>query len=158
MASPDLKWLDLARIDIKNQGEGNDVKVNVVEGAGCNITNPGWFANEGVGYVLETYDKRLVLELECHGAGTLMVRLMGVDRRSSSGEVLPLLVDYTRLAVNKDIIFWEIKPLWHNDAYSYKKQVSDGEKVKVEISLSYHNYKGHELAELISMWNGLKNS
>ncbi len=152
MTSPDLKWLKLARIDIKNQGEGNDVNVKVLEGDGCSIAAPQWFAGEGVGYVLETYDKWLVLELECHGAGTLMVRLMGVDRHSFKGEMLPLLVDYTRLAVNEEVIFWELKPLWHNNAYSFKKLVNDGEKVKVEVSLSYHAYKGKELVDLISMW------
>ena len=146
-----LKWLNLARIDIKNQGEGNDVKVTVVEGAGCNIWQAGWFSHGGVGYVMETSDQHLILELECKGAGNLLVRLQGIDRRATSGETLPLWVDYTRLAVNEEVVFWELKPQWHDRPYVFNRQVADGEKLKVEISWDLHGYKGEDLVRLISL-------
>ena len=146
-----LKWLNLARIDIKNQGEGNDVKVTVVEGEDCNIWQAGWFSHGGAGYVMETSDQHLILELECKGAGNLLVRLQGIDRRASGGERLPLWVDYTRLAVNEEVAFWELKPQWHDRPYVFNRQVVDGEKLKVEISWDLHGYKGEELVRLISM-------
>ena len=146
-----LKWLNLARIDIKNQGEGNDVKVTVVEGEDCNIWQAGWFSHGGTGYVMETSDRHLILELECKGAGNLLVRLQGIDRRASGGERLPLWVDYTRLAVNEEVVFWELKPQWHDRPYVFNRQVADGEKLKVEISWDLHGYKGEELVRLISM-------
>ena len=148
-----LKWLKMARIDIKNQGEGNDVKVKVLEGEHCDVTKPQWFYGEGCGYVLETIDKHLMLELECHGAGILIVRLMGVDRRNKNGERLPLWVDYTRLAVNEKMIFWEMKPRCHDRSYLFHQEVDDGEKIKVEISWSEHAYKGEELTGLLSLWS-----
>ena len=144
------KWFDRARIDIKNQGEGNDVKVTVLEGRHCNIWQAGWFSESGAGYVMETSDRHLVLELECHGAGNLLLRLMGIDRRTSDGTRLPLWVDYTRLAVNEEVIFWELKPQWHDKSYVFNRQVVDGEKVKVEVSWDLHGYKGAELVQLIS--------
>lgn len=147
-----LKWLDLARIDIKNHGENNDVKVNVLEGARYDIKQAQWFSTAGNGYVMETYDKYLELELECKGTGLLQIRLLGVDRRSPKRERLPLWVDFTRLAVNDDVIFWELKSVWHDKSYSYTRQVTDGEKLKVEISLSPHGYRGEELTRLISLW------
>lgn len=153
MKSDLLEWLDMARIDIKNQGEGNDVKVMVLEGEYCNVTKPKWFYGAGWGYVLEAHDKHLILELECHGAGILIVRFMGIDRRNKNGERLPLWVDYTRLAVNEQIIFWELKPQCHDKSYLFHKQVVDGEKVKVEISWSEHAYRGEELADLLSLWS-----
>lgn len=146
-----LKWLELARIDIKNQGEGNDVKVSVVEGNGCNIWQAGWFSHGGAGYVMETSDQHLILELECKGAGNLLLRLQGIDRRAADGSRLPIWVDYTRLAVNEDLVFWEMKPLWHDRQYAYERHVGDGEKIKVEISWALHGYKGAELARLISL-------
>ena len=83
MDSMVFKWLDMTRIDVKNQGEGNDVNVKVVSGVHCNVTHPDWFSKGGTGYVLETDDKHIMLELECEGAGDLLVRLQGIDRRFS---------------------------------------------------------------------------
>lgn len=143
----------MARIDIKNQGEGNDVNLNVLQGENCNVTQPQWWCSkDGIGYVLETCDKHLILEMECWGAGKLAIHLRGIDRCFQGGDRLPLWVDYTRLAVNDEIIFWELKPLWHNKLYTYEKKVDDGEKIQVEISWSQHGYKGEELSQLLSLW------
>ncbi len=152
MDSTKLEWLDMARIDIKNQGNGNNVNVTVLQGENCNVTQPQWFSKDGIGYVLETCDKHLILELACRGAGNLVIRLRGIDRCFQKGNRLPLWVDYTRLAVDDEIIFWEIKPMWHNKSHIYEKKVVDGEKVKVEISWSPHGYKGEELSQLLSLW------
>lgn len=147
-----LKWLNMARIDIKNQGEGNDVNVTVKNGADCNITKPGWFSKGGIGCVLETADKHLVLEVKCNGGGELLFSLKGLDRCFPEGKRLPLWVDYTRFSINKEIIFWELKPLWHDRPYKYFREVEDGEILNVEISWSNHGFKGEELSRLLSMW------
>lgn len=146
-----LKWLEMARIDIKNQGDGNDVKVTVVEGEGCNVTKPRWFSKDGIGYVLETSDRHFVLELECRGVGELLLRLQGIDRHSQRGDRLPLWVDYTGLKVSGKEVFQERLPLWHNKPYSFTRQVVDGEKIRAEITWEAHEYHGVELAELISL-------
>ena len=148
-----LKWLEMARIDIKNQGEGNDVKVIVLKGDNCNVYQAGWFSKGGAGYVMETSDQHLVLELECRGKGNLLLRLQGIDRRASDGTRLPLWVDYTRLAVNEDVVFWDMKPQWHDRPYVFNRPVEDGEKLKLEISWALHGYKGEELARLLSLFN-----
>ena len=51
-----LKLLETARIDIKNQGEGNDVKVRVLSGEHCKILPAPWFSKEGTGYTLLAED------------------------------------------------------------------------------------------------------
>lgn len=153
MESPMLEWLNVARIDIKNQGDGNDIKVSVLDGEHCNIRRPQWFSKGGAGYVVETYENHQVLELECRGEGELLIRLQGIDRRAPSGTRLPLWVDYTRLAINGKVVFWELKPQWHNRPYVYTRKVADGEKIVVEISWSQHGYKGEELAQLLSLWS-----
>lgn len=147
-----LAWFDLARIDIKNQGEGNDVKIKVIEGKRNNLYQADWFSKGGAGYVLETYDRNLVLELECCGTGKLLVRLQGIDRLSPNGIRLPIWVDYKRLVVNEEIVFWGEKPQWHDQAYVFNREVEDGEIIKVEISWDRHGYRGTELAKLISLW------
>ena len=149
-----LEWLNLTRIDIKNQGEGNDVTVTVLDGENSKVTRPRWFSKEGIGYVVETSDQHLLLELECHGAGNMRLYLRGIDRRAADGSRIPLWVDYTRLAINEEEIFGELKPQWHDRAYKFDRQVEDGEKIKVEISWSLHGYKGEELARLISLCSG----
>lgn len=146
-----LKWLNMTRIDIKNQGEGNDVKVTVAEGACCNIWQPDWFSKGGAGYVMETPAQHLTFELDCKGAGELLIYMRGIDRRSPDDNRLPLWVDYTRLAVNREVIFWEMKPVWHDRPYAYTRMVEDGEKLQVEVSWALHGYKGEELAQLISL-------
>lgn len=153
MDSSVLKWLDMARIDIKNQGTSNDVKVT--EGENCSVTQPRWFSKDGAGYVIETSDKHLVLVLECRGAGKLLLRLQGIDRRSPGGDRLPLWVDYTGLKVNGEEVFRERRPLWHDKSYSFTRQVIDGEKIRVEISWEAHSYQRGELARLISLWSSL---
>ena len=67
MGSAEFNWLDMARIDIKNQGEGNDVNIAVVEGYRCNIYKADWFSHGGAGYVMETSDQHITLELSCKG-------------------------------------------------------------------------------------------
>ena len=150
-----LKWLDMTRVDIKNQGGGNDVKLKVISEEQCNVIRPRWFSKNGIGYVLETDAKHLILELECVGAGELTVRLRGIDRNFPGEERLPLWVDYNRLAVNDEIIFWETKPCWHNKSYIFNRQVADREKLRVEISWSNHPYKNEELNKLLTMWRPL---
>ena len=152
MYSKRLEWLGMARIDIKNHGKGNDVKIEVVAGETYSITQPHWFSKEGKGYVLETGNKHILLEIECRGTGELTLCMHGIDRRSVDGSRLPLWVDFTRLTVNEELIFWELKPTWHDKAYTYSRYVTDGDKVRVEISWSEHAYRGEELIRLISMW------
>ncbi len=151
MAMDFSKWLRLARVDIKNRGEGNDVKVSVDNGAKCRIYQAKWFSKVGAGYVLETTEQNLMLELECQGAGDLLIRLKGIDKRNTEGQRIPLWVDYTRLAVNEKVVFWELKSQWHDKPYAFTRRVEDGEKVKVEISWAQHGYKGEELAGLLSL-------
>ena len=151
-----LKLLETARIDIKNQGEGNDVKVRVLSGEHCKILSAPWFSKEGTGHTLVTEDKNFLLELECVGTGNLVIRMLGRYRPVSENKRLPLWVDYTRLAINDEVIFWELKPQWHDRPYVFNRQVSDGEKIKVEISWSEHGYMGAELTEFLSLLNTTK--
>ena len=148
-----LNCLQMARIDIKNQGNGNDVGISIVQGKINRMSKEPWFSKNGAGYVLETYDQHLIIELECHGIGNLLLRMQGIDRCVADGTRLPIWVDYTRLVVNDEVIFCEIKSAWHDRPYMYNRQVEDREKIKVEISWALHGYKGAQLAKLISLWN-----
>lgn len=145
-------WLKKARIDIKNKGEGNDVKVKVLKGDKSRVVHAAWLSKGGNGYMLVAEDQHLLLELECVGAGTLQLRLRGMNKTMPAGGRIPAWVDYTRLAVNEEIVFWELKPQWFDKPYAFNRKVSDGEKLKVEISWSEHAYKGEELAKLHYMW------
>ena len=150
MESNMLKWLDLARIDIKNMGQGNDVKIKIAEGERCNLYKPQWFSHGGNGYVMETYDRKILLELECVGAGKLLLRLQGIDKCTSDGIRLPFWVNYTRLVVNGEKIFYKMRPLWHDAPYIYNRQVADGEKMRVEISWDWYRYRGDRLVSLLT--------
>ena len=155
MEYPNRDWFNCARIDLKNRGEGNDIKVKVLDGKKCLIYNAPWFSKEGKGYVLESREKHLMLEIECQGAGALLIRMLGLDRRLPEGERLPLLIDYTKLDVNDEVIFGEIKSQCHDRPYQFIRQVKDGEIVRIEISWDNHAYKGDELAKLLSLWGAL---
>ena len=72
-----LELLETARIDIKNQGEGNDVKIRVLSGEHCKVLPAPWFSKNGTGYTLVAEDKNFLLELECVGTGNLVIRLLG---------------------------------------------------------------------------------
>ncbi len=150
-----MRWLDIARIDIKNKGVGNDLILTMMTAQQCEIFQPKskWFSETGIGYVLEFTDKHLAFFAECKGSGELMIRLRGVDRKSPKGNRLPLWVDYTRFAVNKEVVFCQLKPQWHDKPYVYTKQVTDGEKIHIEISWSQHGYRGEDLALFISSWD-----
>ena len=63
---------------------------------------------------------------------------------------------FVNLAINDEVIFWELKPQWHDRPYVFNRQVSDGEKIKVEISWSEHGYMGAELTEFLSLLNMTK--
>ncbi len=145
-----LKYLSKARIDIKNQGGDNNVKI-LVKGRGeCKVTTPRWFSKDGTGYVLETEEKNLKFDLECEGAGLLVIYLRGIDVKTHEGDRLPIWVDYTRFVVNEEQIFSGLVSRWHDKPYKFSRQIKDKEKLKVEISWELHGYKGEELATLVS--------
>lgn len=144
-----LNWLDMARIDIKNQGDGNDVKFTVLKGVRYNLYQANWFSKGSKGYVFETYDKNIVLKLLCVGSGELLIRLRGIDRQDRKGKRLPIWVDYTRLVVNGKTDFCEVKSLHHDKPYVFNKTVEDGELVNIEISWEEHKDNKKELGRLL---------
>lgn len=137
--------IDVSRIDIKNQGgDRNNINITVANDVKCQIDAPKWFGRGGKGYVLNTFSKHLVLNITCVGDGELIIRLRGLNIGKQTNR-LPALIDYTKLVVNGDAVFSDVKTLWHDRFYTFTKAVKDKEFISVEVYWEPHRYVEEEL-------------
>ena len=72
--------------------------------------------------------------------GLILLNLRGLDFRAANDKSkrIPYWIDYTKFAVNDDVIFEESTPIWHDSPYDYKFEAKAGEQVKISIEWLPH--------------------
>lgn len=132
-----------ARIDIKNVGNVDNV-IEVIEcsDSSAKIDQPIWFKNvSGIGTVVESTKGVLDLEIKCLNSGVLTFWLRGMDYRDIHDNRFPVYIDFTTFELNNQRIFDGNKVVWHDNPYSFKKEVISGEIVKIHVTwLPFNNY------------------
>ena len=131
-----------ARIDFKNVGTyENHTEIININGEITKIENPGWFDDEcGVGTSIESNQGSLDLEIKCVNSGIFIIWLKGIDYRDKNTNRFPIYIDYTNLELNGDKIFTDNKVVWHDNPYTFKKNVRNGEILKLHIEWLPFNY------------------
>ena len=122
-----------ARIDIKNYGNTeNDVHINYISDETANISKPSWFkTNEGIGTKIESIAGSLKFEFKCIHSGTLKITLGGIDCRDKNNNRFPVYIDYFYLKINNEEIIKNHTLTWHDEHYSYEKEVQDNEIITI---------------------------
>lgn len=127
------------RIDIQNYGSNNN-NVEIIECSDSDVTKKIVSVpviNQGTGFILQSTKGQLSLKIKCIGNGTLNLRLRGVDYKYKT-EIyknrIPVYVDFTEFTINNDkLIKNPGKLISHDSPFHYKKDVSDGDIVSIDL-------------------------
>lgn len=129
----DLIKFATARLDIKNNGDNNSIRIIENSDEYSRHSYPRWFKNDkGEGLVIESYRGNLDLELQCINDGMLEIKLKGVDVRDDNRQKLPIFINYTSFKVNgRDEID---SVLTRNDKpFLFRKKVEDLEILRIHV-------------------------
>ena len=140
-----------ARIDIKNVGNSDNF-IEFIENSDSDakINQPSWFNDEkGIGTVVESTKGVLDLEIKCLNSGVLTFWLRGVDYRDKHNNRFPVYIDFTIFELNNKKVFDGNKVVWHDKPFSFKKDVDDGEIVKIHATWLPFNYHTSEYFDAI---------
>lgn len=126
------KYLTL-RMDIKNYGnERNSIEITDISDKSSLIEFPGWLKdNKGEGFKIESLKCVLDLKLKCVNDGELVIKLRGIDY-SREGRI-PIFINLYKFAINNEIIIDKDTLLSHDNFYTYKKSINDGDEVILSI-------------------------
>ena len=123
-----------ARIDIKNTGDtSSDINIIEISDKNARITTPEWFAKNGKGYVIESISGKLNIGFKCIHTGKLSITLRGKDIRNRNNERIPFWIDFCSMEYNGQVIFKNIKSVWHDEPFIVNRRVVDGEVVFLSL-------------------------
>lgn len=127
-----LKYTTI-RVDIKNFGIGNDIKLLDGFEDICYKENPLWFCDErGRGLLIQSFKGSLNFNLKSIKKGTLKIALRGMYFPDKNGERVPVYINISNFLVNNEKIC-ENKLVWHDEPYVFEKEVEDSELTKIEL-------------------------
>ena len=127
-----LSTLTNCRIDIKNRGKYNNIKIIDCSDS-CKISNPKWFNdNSGIGSVLESNDGNLNISFECINDGNLYVAFRGVDLRNRDDERIPIFIEYHEIKIDEEYLIHESEITWHDKPVIFNKKVKNGQIVNIK--------------------------
>lgn len=144
----------VARIDLKSTGgSDNKVEIHIKENKEAyHVTYPGWYANKnGSGGVIDVIaEGRFFVKanIRCIGNGTLNIDCKAMDFRKN-GKRIPLWITYTSLLINKEEKLSDSISVWHDQSFTYKMSVTDGEEIDLEIHWQSFQYKARDVSLLL---------
>ncbi len=146
-----------ACIDIKNYSEinnDNDIEIATHKPDECIIQKPAWFHKNGIGYVIESNNNVLDMNIACLDDGLLIFRLRSKVIKNRANQIIDYYVDYRTLTINGHTIFDAILPCSRNESFYYRLPVKKGEYFTVRLEWEKHNYMLMDFCELISLFSG----
>lgn len=124
----------VGRIDIKNSGNKNLVKILNCSDDSANITFPDWFSDKkGSGMVVKSDACCLDLEVICINKGILDITLRSEDIRDINGNHFPVYIDFLRLKINDENFIESSKLVSHNKSFNVSKSVKDSEIINIHL-------------------------
>ena len=131
----DLNIYSEARVDIKNYGaETNDILLLDESKSFYNISKPEWFSDlNGIGSVISSDKGYLNLSFKCINDGKLKIDFRGRDFKDVNNNRIPIYVDYEEIEIDGESIIDGSTVLWHDNPFSYEKQVKDEQIVNIKF-------------------------
>lgn len=128
-----------ARFDVKILcNEYSDLELVHISDIHAKVQKPGWYQNNGTGFVIESNNLCVDMVFRCVTNGVFRITLRGRDVRGKSGDRIPCWIDYTMLQCNEGIVFDRTIPVCHDKPYIYEKKVGVGEELSVHIEWGIH--------------------
>ena len=137
-------------IDIKNIGTKTDDEViEKTNNSSYVISKPDWFNDaSGKGTVITSDANSLDFSLKCVNDGELVLKFRAIDQRDKSGNRIPILVEYDSIKVDSEELLDKSKVLWHDEPFTYKKKVKDGQVINIKYK--WDSLKSENNINLIS--------
>lgn len=136
------KFRPKARMDIKlfPKTAGGDFQIVSVSDDKADVWRPDWFQENGIGYMVQFYEKKIELVAEAVMAGKINLSLRGLDVRNpeDTSKRIPHWVDYTKLIINGQVIFDKLMPVWHDKPYTYNLDLKAGGEIKIQAEWIPH--------------------
>ena len=128
-----LNKYSTSRIDIKNYGkEDNDIVISSSNDSLLKVSHPNWFNDKrGKGSILTSVNKNLNFSLKCVNDGFLEIGFRSLDFRDKHNRKIPIYLDYTDIIIDGEKLIDGSTVLWHDNQLIYKKEVKDGQIIKV---------------------------
>ena len=125
---------DISRIDIKNIGnDSNKLKILLLD-KGVKVHTPDWYTDQyGEGKLIESNKKNFNLRFKCITDGALQLTLRGLDFSKLDNIRKPVLINYTKLTINDEVLFNKDYLIWHDDPFYYENNCADGNIVTVAV-------------------------
>ena len=135
-----------ARIDAKfTSTKAGDFQILSISDDKAKITKPGWFQNNGIGYIIQSSHGELIFIAKATADGQITLNLRGMEIRNPDdwakgiAKRIPYWIDYTKLTVNEKNIFSTRTPAWCDEPYKYVMDVKANEEIVVVIKWQPHN-------------------
>lgn len=145
-----LFQLQAWRIDLQNAGAGNDLAVFGMSGF-CNVSQMNWLKeSQGRGFMISGGRLESRFSVRCKGNGTLVVHLMGADRKEN-GVRVPFYVDALSFAVDGKERLRGAHTVWHDDRVRLSIPVQDGQTLSFRLRTRPHRYARQDLAHKIQL-------
>ena len=130
-----------ARLDIKMLTTNrSDFRIISFSDDRALIRKPDWFNKDGVGYLIQSYVGKLDMVFKSVVGGEIAITLRGIylTNPKNASKTIPYWIDYTKFAVNGEIIFDELTPIWHDKPYNYTVNAKAGEDITVSVEWLPH--------------------
>ena len=127
-----------ARVDIKLETTEGDFQVVSVLDEKANVSKPGWFQKDGIGYVVTSYSGKMEITVKATASGKVLLNLRGLDIRDKVSKHIPYWIDYTALTINGEKIFDTLTPVWHNKPYRHTIDAKADEEITIAVEWLPH--------------------
>lgn len=122
------------RVDLKNAGSSKNTIEFIEKSDNLNISYPGWFKNDkGQGCIIQTNSKKIDLKFKNIHDGNLKVFLRGMDFRIKNNIKIRVFVNFTKLTINKNVIFDDNKLVWHDEPFEYSGIFKNNDVITLNV-------------------------
>lgn len=138
--------LSTYRIDIKLKKGDCEIVCN-----GGKVDRPSWFQkNDGVGYIVQSQSKELIVNIECLNDGVLELAFRTKDVKEN-GKRINYLVDAKYISINDVSLVSDGKLSFsHDKPFKYSVSVRKGDVVSIVCISEVHHYEYTEFRNLLS--------
>ena len=130
-----------ARVDVQLiTANKEDFQTLSVSDDKAEIWKPEWINRNGVGYAIQSYAGKLDIVFKVNKSGFILLTLRGLfcTAPDNKSKRIPYWVDYTKLTVNKKVIFNNLTPAWHDKPYTHKVETKADEEITVSVEWLPH--------------------
>ena len=129
-----------ARASIQLRSTEGDFQIVSVSDDKAEVIQPDWIKKGGIGYAICSHVGKLEFVTKANVDGQIVLNLSGmwIPNPNDNSKLIPYWIDYTKLTVNKEVIFDVSTPTCFEKPYRYSMNIKAGEEIKVQYEWLPH--------------------